>query len=99
MRAFKQAVRQHWSIEINLHWSLDVSFREDLNRTRLGHAPRNLASIRRLALYLLTQETSHKKGIACKRKTAGWNHTYLMKILKSGQKGEAEQSGKIKNKI
>ena len=81
---FKQAVRQHWSIEINLHWSLDVSFREDHNRTRTGHAPRNLATLRRLALQMLTQEKSHKKGIACKRKTAGWDHGYLMKVLNVG---------------
>ena len=85
IEAFKQAVRQHWSIEINLHWSLDVSFREDHNRTRIKHAPRNLATIRRLALQLLTQEKSHKRGITCKRKTAGWDHKYLMKVLKTGQ--------------
>lgn len=90
---FKHAVRQHWSIEINLHWLLDVSFREDHNRTRIGHAPRNLATIRRLALQLLTQEKSHKKGIACKRKTAGWDHTYLLKVLR-GEQNEKEKSQK-----
>ena len=97
---FKHAVRQHWSIEINLHWSLDVSFREDHNRTRSGHAPRNLATIRRLALQLLTQEKSHKKGIACKRKTAGWDHTYLLKVLNVGQNIDTkEQVGqKVKKK-
>ena len=35
---FMRAVKQHWNIEINLHWSLDVSFQEDLNRVRIGHA-------------------------------------------------------------
>ena len=97
---FKQAVHQHWSIEINLHWSLDVSFREDHNRTRIGHAPRNLATIRRLALYLLTQETSHKRGLACRRKTAGWDHGYLIKVLKAGhKKGENNQDKqRIRNK-
>ena len=77
-----RAVRGHWSIEINLHWSLDVSFREDLNRARAGHSAQNLATVRRIALTLLTQEKSHKKGIACKRKTAGWDHKYLIKALK-----------------
>lgn len=94
---FKQAVRQHWSIEINLHWSLDVSFREDHNRTRIAHAPRNLATIRRLALQLLTQEKSHKKGIACKRKTAGWDHAYLLKVLKGEQSEEENDQKKLIN--
>lgn len=78
---FMRAVRRHWSIEINLHWSLDVSFREDLNRARAGHSAQNLATVRRIALNLLTQENTHKRGIACKRKTAGWNHKYLMSVL------------------
>lgn len=95
---FKQAVRQHWSIEINLHWSLDVSFREDHNRTRTGHAPRNLATIRRLALSLLEQEKSHKKGIACKRKTAGWDHTYLLKVLKGEQSEKEKNQKELMNK-
>ena len=81
---FMEAVRKHWGIEINLHWSLDVSFREDINRSRIGHSARNLATVRRIALKLLTQEKTHKRGILCKRKTAGWNHTYLMKVLKTG---------------
>ena len=81
---FMRAVRMHWCIEINLHWSLDVSFREDLNRARAGHSAQNLATIRRIALNLLTQETTHKRGIACKRKTAGWNHQYLLKVLDTG---------------
>jgi predicted transposase YbfD/YdcC len=78
---FMRAVRQHWHIEINLHWSLDVSFREDLNRTRIGHAAENLAIVRRIALNLLKQEKTHKNGISCRRKSAGWNHQYLMKVL------------------
>ena len=85
---FMEAVRKHWGIEINLHWSLDVSFREDINRSRIGHSARNLATVRRIALKLLTQEKTHKRGILCKRKTAGWNHTYLMKVLKTGSTHE-----------
>lgn len=65
---FMTAVRKHWNIEINLHWSLDVSFKEDLNRVRIGHAAENLAIVRRIALNLLKQETTHKNGISCKRK-------------------------------
>jgi hypothetical protein len=78
-----KAVRQHWDIEINLHWTLDVCFREDLNRVRIGHAAENLATVRRIALNLLKQEKTHKNGISCRRKTAGWNNQYLMKVLKA----------------
>ena len=78
-----RAVRKHWHIEINLHWSLDVSFREDFNRVRTGHSAENLAVVRRIALNLLKQEKTHKRGITCKRKTAGWKNEYLLKVLKA----------------
>lgn len=78
---FMRAVRGHWNIEINLHWSLDVSFADDLNRTRTKHAPENLSIIKRIALNLLKAETSAKIGISAKRKKAAWNHQYLNKIL------------------
>jgi predicted transposase YbfD/YdcC len=81
--AFMEAVRKHWQIEVDLHWSLDVSFREDHSQVRLGHAAENLALIRRIALNLLKQEKSHKNGITCKRKTAGWDHHYLLKVLQA----------------
>ncbi len=78
---FMEAVRKHWQIEIDLHWSLDVSFREDHCQIRLGHAAENLAFIRRIALNLLKQEQTHKNGISCRRKTAGWDNKYLLKVL------------------
>ena len=78
---FKEAVRKHWQIETDLHWSLDVGFREDLNQSHIGHSAHNLAIIRRIALNLLKQETTHKNGINCRRKTAGWDHSYLLKVL------------------
>jgi predicted transposase YbfD/YdcC len=90
MDAFINAVRQDRSTETNLHWSLGVSFREDLNRTRAGHAARNLATVRQIALNFLMQERTHKMGIACKRKTAGWSHKYLMEILKMGCRSNVE---------
>jgi len=80
---FMGAVRKHWNVEINLHWSLDVSFKEDLNRTRIGHASENLAIVRRIALNLLKQEQTHKRGISCRRKRAGWDNQYLKEVLRS----------------
>lgn len=82
---FMRAVRQHWGIEINLHWSLDVSFKEDLNRVRIGHAAENLGIVRRIALNLLKQEKTHKNGISTRRKRAGWDNKYLLKVLEADQ--------------
>jgi len=78
---FMEAVRKHWQIEIDLHWSLDVSFREDHSQVREVNAAQNLALLRRIALNLLKQEKSIKNGITVKRKTAGWDHAYLLKVL------------------
>lgn len=83
---FMKAVRKHWEIEVDLHWSLDVSFKEDLSQVRIGHSPENLALIRRIALNLLKQEKTHKNGISCRRKTAGWDHQYLLKVFTADQK-------------
>ncbi len=81
---FIRGVRKHWEIEINLHWSLDVSFREDYSRVRAGHASLNLATVRRVALNLLKQEKTNKRGITCKRKRCGWDNDYLMTVLNIG---------------
>lgn len=76
-----QAIRSHWSIENSLHWVLDVSFNEDACRIRKDHAPQNFSLLRQIALNLLTQEKTAKVGIKAKRKKAGWDDTYLAKVL------------------
>lgn len=76
-----ETVRTHWSIENSLHWTLDVAFREDDLRVRVGNAPENLALVRRLTHNLLQQEKSLKRGIKTKRRRAGWDRSYLLKIL------------------
>ncbi len=78
---FLHAIRDHWQIENGLHWVLDIAFREDAARIRKDHAPQNMATLRRLALNLLKQETSVQVGIAAKRKMAGWDNAYLLKVL------------------
>lgn len=79
VKTFANAVRSHWAIENNLHWILDVSYREDENRSRKDHTPENLAWIRRITASLLAQDGT-KVGVACKRKMAGWDDEYLLKI-------------------
>lgn len=80
-RLLARAVRSHWGIENQLHWVLDVAFREDDNRTRMGHSAENLALIRKLALNLLRLEPSRKHGIKASRLRAGWDTTYLLQVL------------------
>ncbi len=80
-RRFAQAVRGHWGIENHLHWQLDVTFGEDQCRTRLGHADANFSSLRRTALSMLKNESTLKIGIKNKRLTAGWDESYLEKVL------------------
>lgn len=75
------AVRAHWGIENSLHWSLDVSFGEDDSRVRVGHAPENLALVRKITHNLLQHETTLKRGIKTKRLKAGWDEAYLLKVL------------------
>ena len=78
---FARAVRGHWQIENSLHWVLDIAFGDDDSRVRVGHAAENLEMLRHLALSLLTQERSERRGIKGKRLTAGWNEAYLVKVL------------------
>ncbi len=77
------AIRKHWCIENQLHWVLDVSFNEDDSRIRKDNAPENLAIIRHIALNLLQQEKTLKVGVKNKRKNAGWDDKYLIKVLTS----------------
>ena len=79
-----RVIRQHWGIENQLHWTLDVTFGEDSSRVRRGHGPENLGLLRRLALNVLNQEQSFKGSVASKRRRAGWNNDYLLKILQAG---------------
>lgn len=76
-----QTIRAHWSIENSLHWVLDLAFREDELRVRAGNAPENVALIRKLTHNLLQQEKTLKRGIKTRRRVAGWDRSYLLKVL------------------
>lgn len=75
------ATRLHWGIENKLHWMLDVNFHEDASRKKAGNAAQNFSVISRIALNLLQNEKSKKLSIKKKRLAAGWQHSYLEKLL------------------
>lgn len=75
------AIQSHWGIETKLHWVLDIAFREDDSRVRKGYADENFAIVRHIAINKLKNEKSLKRGVKAKRKKAGWDNQYLLKVL------------------
>lgn len=80
-KIFANAVRNHWGIENGLHWTLDIAFREDESRIRKDHAPENFAVLRHISLNLLKAEKTFKGSIKTKRLMAGWETSYLEKVI------------------
>ena len=80
VKRFAGCVRGHWGIENTLHWCLDVTFREDENRVRNRTLANNLAWLKRFAVSLLKQ-VDDKESVAMRRRMAGWNPSYLAKVL------------------
>jgi predicted transposase YbfD/YdcC len=75
-----RAVRAHWGIENRLHWVLDVVFHDDLMRLRTDHGPKNMATIKHMAMNLL-RSASDRDSLKTRRKAAAWNHDYLKAII------------------
>ena len=75
------AIRKHWSIENSQHWVLDIAFDEDARRQQDRNGGANLATIRRLTLSLLRQDTSLKRGIKAKRFACALDPNYLLQIF------------------
>jgi len=76
-----RAIPLHWGVENSLHWALDVTFNEDACRVRTGHAPQNLALLRRIALNALNQEQSLKRSNRQKSNRAAMDNNYMLTIL------------------
>ncbi len=71
--------RGHWGVE-SMHWLLDVEFKDDLSRYRSGHGAKNMAVVRRFALGLVRANKT-KGSVKTRRKSAGWNPSYLLQIM------------------
>jgi predicted transposase YbfD/YdcC len=84
VQLFARSARAHWGIENKLHWVLDVAFDEDHCTARVKNAAHNFGLIRKVALNLLRQDKDNKVGIKCKRKMCGWDHDYMLRILRIG---------------
>jgi len=78
-----RAARYHWGIENGLHWVLDVAFAEDASRARLKNAQATWVALRHLAISLLKRDKTLKVGVEAKRKRAGWDRRYLLKLLEA----------------
>jgi predicted transposase YbfD/YdcC len=80
-KSILSASRGHWGIENQLHWVLDIAFREDECRLRKGNGAQNFAVLRHIAVTLLQQEQTLKRGVKNKRLKAAWDTKYLCKVL------------------
>lgn len=76
-----RAVRSHWQIENQLHWVLDVAFSEDACQIKAENGAANVAVLRHIALNLLNQEKSYKRGIKAKQFKCALSQDYLLKVL------------------
>ena len=71
-----------WGIENSAHWVLDVTFGEDANRTSKDHGPKNLATLRRLAMNLFRANRDRNKiALKNQRKMIGWDMNTVQALL------------------
>ena len=85
-------IREHWKIENTLHWTLDVIFNEDNSTLRDKIGAQNLSLIRKIAISLIKNEPTPSMSIKRKRKKAGWDTKFLLKILCATQNNNIIQN-------
>jgi predicted transposase YbfD/YdcC len=77
---FNALVRGHWGIENHLHWHLDVTFKEDDCRARKDYAPENLATLRKLALQIISKQKD-RLSLKKRRLKAAYDSEYLKTLI------------------
>jgi len=80
---FAKSVRGHWGVENGLHWALDVTFGEDRHRYQARVGAANLSLVRKIALGVLSRDTTVKKGKATKQMKAVSSPSYRDYLLKN----------------
>ena len=60
---------------------LHVGMGDDSGLSQKDHAAHNQALLRRMAQQMLQADTSVKAGLKAKRKRAGWDLTYLERVM------------------
>lgn len=76
-----EIIRLHWSIENKLHWHLDVTFNEDKSKIYAGNGAENFSLLKRCVLNLIRKDITEKASISLKRKMAGWDLKYRLKLF------------------
>lgn len=76
-----QVIRLHWGIENKVHWHLDVTFNEDKSKIRSGNGAENFSLLKRCVLNLVKLDTTEKASITLKRRIAGWDPAYRLRLL------------------
>jgi len=84
-RMLATAIRRHWSIENGQHWILDVTFGEDARRQQDRNGAANLGAVRRLAVSLLRQDKTLRRGAKCKRMACALDPNYLLRIIRNAK--------------
>lgn len=77
--------RKHWEIENGLHRTLDVVFGEDLSRKKMNSAV-NYSLVTKMALAVL-KNNNDKTPLKRKRLKAGWDDSYMEKLVLDFIKG------------
>ena len=80
---FARSVRKHWGVENGLHLSLDVIFEEDKHRYQDKIGAANLSLLRKVALAILTKDTTLKCGKSAKQMRAATSSTYRDHLIKN----------------
>jgi predicted transposase YbfD/YdcC len=73
--------RSHWLIENHLHWNMDVNFDEDSTLASIGHAPENLAILKRIASTLIRMDLGGVRSTAKRRRQAMWDDSWTLRLL------------------
>jgi hypothetical protein len=60
---------------------MDVNFKEDASLAATGHAPENLAILKRLANTLIRIDLGGTRGRAERRRPAAWDDSWTLRLL------------------